>query len=206
MVRLKVISSVYAKTVKLLFQFHYGTIKSPALNPMPKRLFLFQFHYGTIKSRRLERQQKRVFIFQFHYGTIKRIRYPKPARDCGYFNSTMVRLKVSLITYVRRVIAFQFHYGTIKSFKCFFRKFLLLLFQFHYGTIKSPCLYKNAGEVVYFNSTMVRLKEYLNSKKREHFYPFQFHYGTIKSTHRITPTAHVCLLFQFHYGTIKRGD
>ena len=99
----------------LIFQFHYGTIKS--LKPIScfalkyhfnstmvrlkahytdstaTILTLFQFHYGTIKrvdAWRLTYCQRK---FQFHYGTIKR-----PRRDCGvdawrYFNSTMVRLK-----------------------------------------------------------------------------------------------------------------
>ena len=49
MVRLKAIKDE-AVYVYLLFQFHYGTIKSNR----PRRPFseytVFQFHYGTIKS------------------------------------------------------------------------------------------------------------------------------------------------------------
>ena len=32
---------------------------------------LFQFHYGTIKSKLQEMQAAGYEIFQFHYGTIK---------------------------------------------------------------------------------------------------------------------------------------
>ena len=75
-------------------------------------------------------------------------------------------------------------------------------FQFHYGTIKSRLIDSSTGCIVYFNSTMVRLKvheriitgfftAYFNStmvrlketaeQKLEKETRFQFHYGTIKS-------------------------
>ena len=40
--------SVTCATTK--FKFHYGTIKSAALEPGSKTHDEFQFHYGTIKS------------------------------------------------------------------------------------------------------------------------------------------------------------
>ena len=56
--------------------------------------------------------------------------------------------------------------------------------------------------VIYFNSTMVRLKAAAGATMNP-TQLFQFHYGTIKSAHTFqycSPFA----LFQFHYGTIKR--
>ena len=56
------------------------------------------------------------------------------------------------------------------------------VFQFHYGTIKS------CGQMLIerlllqdFNSTMVRLKEVVNTALTGGTSSFQFHYGTIKS-------------------------
>ena len=77
----------------MIFQFHYGTIKSAVItqiktgdtyfNSTMVRLkveramcFLnqirFQFHYGTIKSRVAGKVHRHFQAFQFHYGTIKR--------------------------------------------------------------------------------------------------------------------------------------
>ena len=50
MVRLKVCMKDIRFTFALIFQFHYGTIKSPAVPTAYVVLFAFQFHYGTIKS------------------------------------------------------------------------------------------------------------------------------------------------------------
>ena len=49
MVRLKVFND-WRDTVKTLFQFHYGTIKSETIEATLPSVMLFQFHYGTIKS------------------------------------------------------------------------------------------------------------------------------------------------------------
>ena len=35
---------------------------------------VFQFHYGTIKSIRNKNSTRNIGIFQFHYGTIKSIK------------------------------------------------------------------------------------------------------------------------------------
>ena len=53
-----------------------------------------------------------------------------------------------------------------------------------------------------FNSTMVRLKEYIKNHMTLQFYRFQFHYGTIKGSYRFLPSKHI-KIFQFHSGTIK---
>ena len=97
------------------------------------------------------------------------------------FNSTMVRLKGKD--------------GTIIENNS--------IFQFHYGTIKSICRLKLTTTVVYFNSTMVRLKVLTTIAGSTALAGFQFHYGTIKRFWFARwPLA--VRLFQFHYGTIKR--
>ena len=53
---------------------------------------------------------------------------------------------------------FQFHYGTIKSSFIRASRAYLSIFQFHYGTIKRIRAAWEANGLVYFNSTMVRLK------------------------------------------------
>ena len=75
---------------------------------------------------------------------------------------------------------FQFHYGTIKRKHDSLYLSTVSTFQFHYGTIKSKDKILVSPIIYYFNSTMVRLKEFINrieANKNE----FQFHYGTIKS-------------------------
>ncbi len=75
------------------------------------------------------------------------------------FNSTLVRLKVTVWEAVKTVPAsFQFHIGTIKSVTERSYTYPPILFQFHIGTIKS----KYERDV------------YKTSPK------FQFHIGTIK--------------------------
>ena len=51
MVRLKE-TDVLISTTRILFQFHYGTIKSAARKATRYEHQIFQFHYGTIKSLR----------------------------------------------------------------------------------------------------------------------------------------------------------
>ena len=101
-----------------------------------------------------------ILLFQFHYGTIKSADFWISFSFVSYFNSTMVRLKVlrslriSLVTF-----AFQIHYCTIKSHLCDECEYSVPLFQFHYGTIKSHELLFVVELFIYFNSTMVRLKD-----------------------------------------------
>ena len=54
-------------------------------------------------------------VFQFHIGTIKRALVNKTSKFIGYFNSTLVRLKVQDGYNDAVAFAFQFHIGTIKS-------------------------------------------------------------------------------------------
>ena len=58
-------------------------------------------------------------------------------------------------------------------------------------------------QVLYFNSTMVRLKDQYQHHWRNQRRKFQFHYGTIKRTAARLRGGCVAV-FQFHYGTIKR--
>ena len=135
MVRLKAVE-FHGVCRLVVFQFHYGTIKSGIQIAMCG-IWGFQFHYGTIK--RQDRQNSLQGLlhfnstmvrlkalrgcphavcrigFQFHYGTIKRItRYVTEIHAFDNFNSTMVRLKGDMGRRVGRSGLFQFHYGTIK--------------------------------------------------------------------------------------------
>ena len=71
-------------------------LKDCPLREQCKRFILFQFHYGTIKSDVRTFRIQSVHLFQFHYGTIKSDHgdgtYSYLSDD---FNSTMVRLKGS---------------------------------------------------------------------------------------------------------------
>ena len=118
--------------------------------------------------------------FQFHYGTIKRLRRQLCRTAVYCFNSTMVRLKGSVMAF--QMIAFLRFNSTMVRLKA-----LRMLRSLHW----SRC----------FNSTMVRLKVMspltfpVPSK-------FQFHYGTIKRVFSFAWNISI-ILFQFHYGTIK---
>ena len=73
----------------------------------------------------------------------------------------MVRLKVRVILLLSTFsFKFQFHYGTIKSLSISRIAFSTSVFQFHYGTIKSFALSASGAMFLYFNSTMVRLKDF----------------------------------------------
>ena len=116
MVRLKEMKKQYIIQLPK-FQFHYGTIKSKredlSLYPLHyinstmvrlkdnqnadciKQAIQFQFHYGTIKSLDAKENLFGYSRFQFHYGTIKSSLVHCRLIRLRYFNSTMVRLKVS---------------------------------------------------------------------------------------------------------------
>ena len=118
MVRLKGLAGHWLRVFKQ-FQFHYGTIKRTcghvqisgrynfnstmvrlkvALKRSKRRGWTaFQFHYGTIKSRDVLKYPKDAQAFQFHYGTIKSQNYLRSRGSVSYFNSTMVRLKDSML-------------------------------------------------------------------------------------------------------------
>ena len=89
----------------------------------------------------------------FHYSDfnstmvrLKALQSRCTEKACRHFNSTMVRLKDCPDCYeYDKETKFQFHYGTIKSTGKSF------VFSF----------------VVYFNSTMVRLKVWMESRRRK---------------------------------------
>ena len=98
MVRLKATMQPDNTFERIIFQFHYGTIKrkKPAILLVP--ITKFQFHYGTIKSNWAAYLQRTYSTFQFHYGTIKSQYHVQDASGLPEnFNSTMVRLKVSVL-------------------------------------------------------------------------------------------------------------
>ena len=119
--------------------------------------------------------------FQFHYGTIKSICRHSTIVSLNRFNSTMVRLKVTLTYSDENLTQFQFHYGTIKSLSQSCTSTLLTEFQFHYGTIKSLTL----------------------TYSDENLTQFQFHYGTIKS---ITMTRFMACLQSFNSTMVRLKD
>ena len=109
------------------FQFHYGTIKSfsvgwyeeiaPYFNStmvrlkasssaLPVSLYLFQFHYGTIKRQTNCGLRCSSQVFQFHYGTIKSPAISAGCEESPYFNSTMVRLKVTRCLLCKQILLY----------------------------------------------------------------------------------------------------
>ena len=56
------------------FQFHSGSIKSPAVEPKAYALTAFQFHSGSIKRTGSHAKKRGFNKFQFHSGSIKRLR------------------------------------------------------------------------------------------------------------------------------------
>ena len=159
MVRLKEWESPNPSTFNV-FQFHYGTIKSPvglasaaAANSyfnstmvrlkVDKAALMLALSYDFNSTMvRLKDEKGYIFVtltikFQFHYGTIKR---------------ALQRWKEVALA------AFQFHYGTIKSADHGDDTFTYLSFQFHYGTIKRKIQVHLHSVNDNFNSTMVRLK------------------------------------------------
>ena len=148
------------------FQFLYGAIKSDFIPYHSHYHDKFQFLYGAIKSWPSSVIGGAAILFQFLYGAIKRIETPQNTPDEIYFNSSMVRLKVMKgfnVPGIERT--FQFLYGAIKSgtpTSILSRK---KLFQFLYGAIKRRYAKKARRWDIYFNSSMVRLKGILTTKK-----------------------------------------
>jgi len=95
MVRLKAHPLGESYLSKRAFQFHYGTIKSGSSSVRNESSERFQFHYGTIKSISNLSSSAYSAEFQFHYGTIKSTYIIVKVLHLLYFNSIMVRLKVT---------------------------------------------------------------------------------------------------------------
>ncbi len=98
--------------------------------------------------------------------------------------------------------AFQFQYGAIKRNLFTMLDWSKPVFQFQYGAIKSLVQFVNPVYFLYFNSNMVRLKEFKAEIKNASNQLFQFQYGAIKRNLGYS-TMVVRLLFQFQYGAIK---
>jgi len=87
--------------LRQIFQFQYGSIKSTGKDGEQVDVIIFQFQYGSIKSLFLKCLSKELPKFQFQYGSIKSdfsLGIPSPF---SYFNSNMVRLKVSYVAIVK---------------------------------------------------------------------------------------------------------
>ena len=95
MVRLKAHPELVIQASDTIFQFQYGSIKSPDQSLSVQEIIRFQFQYGSIKR---------------HILLVSNSKYP-------YFNSNMVRLKDSEEgkNYLVRE-QFQFQYGSIKRY------------------------------------------------------------------------------------------
>ncbi len=75
---------------------------------------LFQFKYCTIKRLLSDLGDLEFIEFQFKYCTIKRpVTLPKNKKKLN-FNSSIVRLKGTVVKISHRQIIFQFKYCTIK--------------------------------------------------------------------------------------------
>ena len=135
MVRLKVIMCVY-HALPILFQFHYGTIKSLRLIVLLKCLLYFNSTMVRLKETsaqqalqtmrnfnstmvRLKGRNTTIYSSNKCYFNSTMVRLKDQERLDrmslqAYFNSTMVRLKESKLIQMEKKVLFQFHYGTIK--------------------------------------------------------------------------------------------
>ena len=95
----------------------------------------------------------------------------------------MVRLKHPDKIYKKSdFLQSQFHYGSIKTDTAMDYAVYQMMSQFHYGSIKTT---KNGMNLQFpdhsLNSTMVRLKQFMQYYKQEVKIWSQFHYGSIKT-------------------------
>ncbi len=95
MVRLKDLNFRIIKGIRV-FQFHDGSIKGYEQRGKQANMNKFQFHDGSIKGNFNCFIIAFYFIFQFHDGSIKGVMPSSTKTVRQYFNSTMVRLKVTL--------------------------------------------------------------------------------------------------------------
>ena len=75
-----------------------------------------------------------------------------------HFNSSMVRLKEGTQRIAGMPLIFQFLYGSIKRISSSVQKAKKILFQFLYGSIKRAAGLRAEYKLPHFNSSMVRLK------------------------------------------------
>ncbi|AFH48931.1 Hypothetical protein IALB_1220 [Ignavibacterium album JCM 16511] len=76
MVRLKLFEPIYVTLIISPSQFHYGSIKTRAVEKNQSLKGGSQFHYGSIKTKIIRNEWKLKNASQFHYGSIKTIKSP----------------------------------------------------------------------------------------------------------------------------------
>ena len=136
MVRLRVVNKaayVYNYEISIPLWYDWEFIQPTLI--LTSRLISIPLWYDWEPA--LTSQVSQCSVFQFHYGTIESsqplVQLPLPQ----YFNSTMVRLRVSRDNRGTPITSFQFHYGTIESIVALSTCATPSRFQFHYGTIES---------------------------------------------------------------------
>ena len=182
MVRLKAQANFSLSTNCRHFNSTMVRLKAGMLASACQSKGLFQFHYGTIKS--LFRMILHR-VSNYFNSTMVRLKDRPNSKKCkllANFNSTMVRLKALRVDLLRTFFKFQFHYGTIKRFTRLVLTTSLIYFNSTMVRLKDmytcTCVYVCGFN---FNSTMVRLKVQRSLKNLQVRNLFQFHYGTIKS-------------------------
>ena len=112
-------------------------------------------------------------LFQFQSGTIKGQIVRQFFAANHYFNSNLVRLKVSKTTWIyKEFFEFQFQSGTIKGARKVEATLRLRIFQFQSGTIKGYLSGKAVHFGVDFNSNLVRLKGALDLCRTQSLFYF----------------------------------
>ncbi len=97
---------------------------------------------------------------------------------------------------------FQFHYGSVKRIHGYQNHKTLIYFNSTMVRLKGVLLLSSKQQQLHFNSTMVRLKGCGNCQAKLPFRQFQFHYGSVKSRLESFLCARA-ISFQFHYGSVK---
>ena len=166
MVRLIVDGLGFLKNEDFHFNSTMVRLIVPADYYAPERVQIFQFHDGTIDSCSFPKPTKTRLPFQFHDGTIDSGQMGLCWRLNIYFNSTMVRLIVSFLSFF--CCCFIHFNSTMVRLIAINRKtaqeqganFNSTMVRLIAGVIKS-----SVAVCSNFNSTMVRLIVYNLDKK-----------------------------------------
>ena len=103
------------KPIEKVFQFHNGSIKSPARLDPPSHPTAFQFHNGSIKRKTAASVSEHDTSFNSTMVRLKAQVSKAELCTIASFNSTMVRLKADRIDAGGQIeFEFQFHNGSIK--------------------------------------------------------------------------------------------
>src|SRR5690554_4344580 len=95
MVRLRAFAFFVCQNNKTRFQFHNGSVESN-IHPGGKHYVnIFQFHNGSVERHGSDNKNKVAVSFQFHNGSVERQLLRRAFALQLYFNSTMVRLRVT---------------------------------------------------------------------------------------------------------------